>query len=59
MAAKVLITVRGGVADYVTDGDVDVEIFDFDNHEAGDEIMLPSSFSALASIMGVPDECVK
>lgn len=33
---KVLILVSGGVADYVCLGDVDVEIVDEDNIDAGD-----------------------
>jgi hypothetical protein len=36
MSARVLITVCGGVAEYVTEGDVEVNIIDFDNIEAGD-----------------------
>lgn len=45
-SARVLITVRGGVADYVTDGNVEVALIDYDN-EPGAEI--PEEFSDLDS----------
>lgn len=31
--SRVLVTVSGGVADYIADDFVDVEVFDFDNYE--------------------------
>ncbi len=33
---RVLITVKGGVADWVADPAVDVAVLDWDNHQAGD-----------------------
>lgn len=60
MSARVLIVVNGGVAEYVFDGDVDVEIFDVDNYEAGDDITIPASFADLASVFSsIPDECIE
>ncbi len=44
--ARVLITVKGGVADYMTDGKVEVALIDYDN-EPGAEI--PGEFSDLDS----------
>jgi hypothetical protein len=54
--ARVLITVSGGVADYRYDGNVVVDILDFDNLEAGDT-WKPSSpeFARLAEMAGYPD----
>lgn len=51
--ARVLVTVSGGVADYLIEGPVAVEVFDFDNYEnAPEETGLPSAeFLPLASQM--------
>lgn len=48
--AKVLVSVSGGVADFVADGPVSVEVFDHDNYEADPEgTGLPSpEFESLA-----------
>lgn len=52
---RVLITVKGGVADYIADRGVDVEIFDRDNFEAGDSnLAVPSHFADLAKQADVP-----
>lgn len=52
---RVLITVKGGVADYIADRGVDVEIFDRDNFEAGDfNLAVPSHFADLAKQADVP-----
>lgn len=53
---RVLITVSGGIADYVCDEGVDVEKFDFDdfNDAEDDYIKLPKSFIDLAIQAGVP-----
>lgn len=56
---RVLIAVSGGIADYVTDGDVLVERFDWDNYNREDEdgqdsMALPESFRDLAEPMGIP-----
>lgn len=54
---RVLITVSGGVADYVADEGVDVEIFDHDNYEAGDaDLTVSAHFADLAEPIGVPYE---
>lgn len=58
LQARCLITVSGGVADYVCDDHMDVEIFDFDNYEddpQGTELP-PKHFADLAEAAGVPDE---
>ncbi len=53
---RVLITVRGGVADWVADPGVDVEIFDFDNQEAdpAGTDPVPANFADLAAGTRVP-----
>lgn len=52
---RVLITVKGGVADYIADRGVDVEIFDRDNFEAGDSnLAVPLHFADLAKQAEVP-----
>lgn len=52
---RVLITVKGGVADYIADRGIDVEIFDRDNFEAGDSnLAVPSHFADLAKQADVP-----
>lgn len=53
---RVLVTVSYGVADYVADPGVDVEIFDFDSHLA-DPVgtdPVPTHFADLAESMDVP-----
>ena len=40
---RVLITVRAGVADFVADPGVDVEVLDWDNHQAGNPAHVPGS----------------
>ena len=45
-SARVLITVRGGVADYVTDGNVKVALIDYDNDPDAE---IPGEFSDLDS----------
>lgn len=44
--ARVLITVKGGVADYVTDGDVSVALVDYDNEPDAE---IPEGFEDLDS----------
>lgn len=48
--ARVLVSISGGVADFISEGSVDVEVFDHDNYEADPEATgLPSSkFESLA-----------
>lgn len=53
---RVLVYVKGGVAQYASDDDVDVEIFDQDNCNAGDDIKCPAHFADLAKVFGVPVE---
>jgi len=58
-APRVLVIVRGGVADHVCDKGVDVEIFDWDNYEAEEEanqVGVPKHFSDLAGCVLVPCE---
>ena len=42
--ARVLITVEGGIADYVTDGNVEVALIDYDNEP---DAKIPEEFSDL------------
>ena len=53
---RCLIVVRNGVAEYVCDQDVDVELFDFDSYESSPDETSPPSlrFADLAEAMGVP-----
>jgi hypothetical protein len=56
---KVLVTVSGGVADYVSEGDVMVQVFDFDNYADEDttqrkKMSLSGEWSALAQKANVP-----
>lgn len=53
---RVLILVRGGNADYITDNGPDVEIFDWDNYHADPEATggVPARFADLARRVGVP-----
>lgn len=53
---RVLVYVKGGVASYAGDDGVDVEIFDQDNCDAGDDIKCPAHFADLAKVFGVPVE---
>ena len=54
---KVLIVVNGGVADYVFDGAVEVEIFDWDDYKENHESSRVSAeFAALARLAQVPYE---
>ena len=55
---RVLVTVSGGVADYVADPGVDVEVFDFDNWMADPERTdkAPAHFADLAAPINVPVE---
>jgi len=56
--ARVLITVRGGVADWVKDGGVDVELFDHDNfNDDPDETpKVRKAFADLARPIDIPVE---
>lgn len=53
---RVLVTVSGGVADYVADEGVDVEVFDHDNFKADPvgTAPVPVHFRDLAEPVGVP-----
>jgi hypothetical protein len=55
---RVLITVYGGVADYVCDEGVDVETFDWDNYKVAPEETGPVSahFRDLADPLDIPVE---
>lgn len=55
---RVLITVNGGVADYICDEGVDIEVFDFDNYNADRDhtSLVPAHFSDLAKHVGAPVE---
>jgi len=55
-APRVLIMVKGGIADYVCDPGLLVEVFDFDNYEDDPEgtVRPPEYFADLAGPMGVP-----
>lgn len=53
---RVLVIVSGGVADFVVEGAVEVEVFDFDNYRA-DPVRtggVPLSFAALGTAADVP-----
>lgn len=57
--ALVLVTVRGGVAEYTSSGNVKVAVFDFDNWEATADseklsLYVSKEFEALAAQVGVP-----
>lgn len=56
-AARVLVTVSGGVASCISSGDVEVHVFDCDNFNAGDEddYDVPESFSELAAEAGIDE----
>lgn len=53
---RVLVVVSGGVADVVSDGDVAVEIFDWDNYNDDPEWVegVPAEFLDLAEPLGIP-----
>lgn len=55
---RVLIVVSGGIADYVADEGVAVEIFDFDNYKADPENTdkVPAHFRDMAEMADVPFE---
>lgn len=55
---KVLIVVSGGVADYVYDGDVEIEIFDWDDYRDDPEGTgrVSAEFAGLAREAQVPCE---
>lgn len=55
---RVLITVSGGVADFVCDPGVEVAIFDHDNHGADPDgtAGVPAHFADLAAPLGIPIE---
>ncbi len=55
-APRVLIVVRGGVAEFATDPGVAVEVFDFDNYHQGDPGKVPSAFADLATRFDAPVE---
>ena len=49
MNARVLITVSGGVAEYVSDGAVDVELIDYDNEP---NAAIPALFADMVNEQG-------
>lgn len=55
---RCLIIVRGGVADYVNDDGVQVEVFDWDNYEDDAEAtgVVSKEFADLANFCGAPVE---
>lgn len=55
---RVLITVSGGIAEYVCDEGVSVETFDWDNYKEDPEETgpVPAHFKDLAEPLGVPVE---
>lgn len=55
---RVLVTVSGGVADWLADDGVSVEVFDWDNYNDDPEGTgpVPASFSDLAAACKVPVE---
>lgn len=56
--ARVLVVVDGGVAETYSSGDVDIEVWDFDNQESDPdpEGGVGGEFAELAEKMGVPYE---
>ncbi|WP_157497418.1 hypothetical protein [Diaphorobacter sp. J5-51] len=56
LQARCLVVVSGGVADYICDGDVDVEVFDWDNYKDDPENtpLPPSHFADLSVAVDVP-----
>ena len=59
MKKKILITVSGGVVDYMVEEGIEICVFDFDNYDAGDKIIVPKEFAELADYMGIPEECIE
>jgi hypothetical protein len=57
---RVLIVVCGGIAEYVYDDGVEVELFDFDNYRAcpEDTDPVPAHFADLAATFNAPVEGV-
>lgn len=54
-APRVLVTVSGGVAEYIADDGVEVVVFDHDDHTVGGKASdVPSRFGDLAQRAGVP-----
>jgi hypothetical protein len=55
---RVLVVVKGGVADPVSDPGVDVQVFDWDNYEDDPKEAggVPGSFADLADPLGIPVE---
>lgn len=55
-APRVLIMVKGGIADFVSDPGLDIEVFDFDNYEDDPEgtTRPPAHFADMAEPMGIP-----
>jgi len=53
---RVLVIVRGGVAEYVADCGVEVAIFDFDDYASDPELTekAPAHFSDLAQLVDAP-----
>lgn len=53
---RVLVTVSGGVADYIQDAGLDVEVFDWDNYNADPEGTepVPHHFADLAEGTDIP-----
>lgn len=53
---RVLIVVSGGVATYVADDGVDVDIFDFDDYESDRTVTHrpAKNFASLAEPLGIP-----
>ena len=49
MRARVLITVSGGVAEHVSDGNVDVELIDYDNEP---KAVIPALFAGMVDGQG-------
>lgn len=58
---KVFVVVRGGVADFVSEGDVDVEIFDMDrtDEEIISDGKISKEFSDLAKFCGIGSEFIE
>lgn len=53
---RCLVVVSGGVADYICDDDVDVEVFDWDNYKDDPENtpLPPAHFTDLAQAVQIP-----
>lgn len=58
-APRVLVVVRGGIAETYKDSNVDVQVFDWDNYKEADpenRIGVPKHFADLSKPIGVPVE---